>query len=398
MPFSLRRNLRFGSRCDLRPSPAPRLPAATPDQHKSPATHYKRAAALEHGQDNPPRDQLGHQSLRDQGHRPIAGVPLALQAATHAGRAAFGRPCRCARARERPVRMLQVHARRLLPRLPRLCARREARRPPRDAQLALAISTCERAASPVLLTACALLPRCRQPQLRAVGLDGHRALDISATTDRRNVDSTVTTIRPPSCPRSPARPRRREACRLCNVPDGDGVGPNHARGTGAVGSARRHTMFIPSAGTMFIPSAGAPTAAEPSACACSSPRLPLVVPLPALTFIFTAHTTRTSPPATLAARFSSNARALAETRSSCLRAAIARTSSLISNLIGGIPRHFLDVFIARVQPSASTHVVTSLNDHSHCCDACSDRGLPAYLSARRRLPGLVRDLDTLCRG
>ena len=32
------------------------------------------------------------------------------------------------------------------------------------------IGTGERAASPVLLTACALLPRCRQPQLRAVGL------------------------------------------------------------------------------------------------------------------------------------------------------------------------------------------------------------------------------------
>jgi hypothetical protein len=86
-------------------------------------------------------------------------------------------------------------------------------------------------------------------------------------------------------------------------------------------------------GTMLISSAGAPTAAEPSACACSSPRLPLTVySLPALThacsttsaraelhyglgsasqrfcytFIYTAHTTHTSPPATLAARFSSN--------------------------------------------------------------------------------------------
>ena len=58
--------------------------------------------------------------------------------------------------------------------------------------LALAIGTCERAASPILLTACALLPRCRQPQLRAVGLDGHRALDISATIGRRDVDTTVT--------------------------------------------------------------------------------------------------------------------------------------------------------------------------------------------------------------
>jgi hypothetical protein len=98
------------------------------------------------------------------------------------------------------VHMLQVHARRPLPRLPQLCACREALRPLRATQLALAIGTCERAASPALLTACALLPRCRQPQLRAVGLDGHRALDISATTGRRNVDSSVTMIRPPSRP------------------------------------------------------------------------------------------------------------------------------------------------------------------------------------------------------
>ena len=87
-------------------------------------------------------------------------------------------------------------------------------------------------------------------------------------------------------------------------------------------------------GTMLIPSASAPTTTEPSACACSSPRLSLGVPLPALTracsttsaraqlhhaaspapfqrlcytFIFTTHTTHTSPPATLAARCSSNA-------------------------------------------------------------------------------------------
>jgi hypothetical protein len=89
-------------------------------------------------------------------------------------------------------------------------------RPLRATQLALAIGTCERAASPVLLTACALLPRCRQPQLRAVGLDGHRALDVSATTSRRNVDSSDTMIRPPS-----------RAAR---------VGRGHPRGFGFVGA------------------------------------------------------------------------------------------------------------------------------------------------------------------
>jgi hypothetical protein len=36
--------------------------------------------------------------------------------------------------------------------------------------------------------------------MREVGLDGHRALDISATTGRHNVDSLVTMIRPPSRP------------------------------------------------------------------------------------------------------------------------------------------------------------------------------------------------------
>ena len=83
----------------------------------------------------------------------------------------------------------------------------------------------------------------------------------------------------------------------------------------------------------------------------------------------------------------------AETRPSCLRAAIACTS----NLIGGIPRPFVELSVARVQPSSSTYVVTSLYDQSDCCDACSDRAL---LSARRCLPGHVRarrerDLDTL---
>ena len=83
-------------------------------------------------------------------------------------------------------------------------------RPPRRAglsatQLALAIGMCERAASPVLLMACALLLRCRQPQLRAVGLDGHRALDSFATTGRRDVDATVTRIWQPARPRAHCR-------------------------------------------------------------------------------------------------------------------------------------------------------------------------------------------------
>ena len=122
-----------------------------------------------------------------------------------------------AAARARPVRMLYAHAHeaaRARDVSSRACP---TPRPPRRAglsatQLALAIGMCERAASPVLLMACALLLRCRQPQLRAVGLDGHRALDIYATTGRRDVDTTVMRTHPPSRPGSPAWPRRREAC------------------------------------------------------------------------------------------------------------------------------------------------------------------------------------------
>ena len=159
-------------------------------------------------------------------------------------------------------------------------------------------------------------------------------------------------------------------------------------------------------GTMLISSAGAPTATESSAspwahaCSTTSARAELHHGLGSAsqrlcyTFIYTAHTTHTSPPATLAAHSSSNARAPANTRSSCLRAAIASTSYLIV----GIPSPFLELSVAPFQPTASAYVVRSLYDHSHCCDACSDRGLPASLSARRCLPGRVRrerDLDTL---
>ena len=132
---------------------------------------------------------------------PSTGVPPS-PAGRHACGAAFGRPCRCAReggahgARARARGRVRAMSAPAPARLRRLRARLSA------TPLALAIGTCERAASPVLLTACALLPRCRQPQLREVGLDGHRALDISDTTGRRDVDTTVTRIRPSSRPRA----------------------------------------------------------------------------------------------------------------------------------------------------------------------------------------------------
>jgi hypothetical protein len=128
-------------------------------------------------------------------------------------RRSLGRPCRCAReagahaARARARGRARAMSAPAPARLRRLRARLSA------TPLALAIGTCERAASPVLLTACALLPRCRQLQLRALGLDGHRALDISATTGRRDVDTTVTRIRPSSRPR--ALPHCQAAQSLC---------------------------------------------------------------------------------------------------------------------------------------------------------------------------------------
>ena len=133
---------------------------------------------------------------------PSTGVPPARTATTHAAQLRSALPLRapgrcacCRRTHRRPP----ARARCPLPRLPNsvdLRARRGAM------QLALAIGTCERAASPILLTACALLPRCSQPQLRTVGLDDHRALDSFATTSRRDVDATVTRIRQPARPRA----------------------------------------------------------------------------------------------------------------------------------------------------------------------------------------------------
>ena len=86
--------------------------------------------------------------------------------------------------------------------------------------LALALGTGERAASPVLLTACTLLPRCRQPRLRAVGLDCQRVLDIFATTGRRDVDRHHGHEDPAAgtLAGSAAWPRRREACACEAVP------------------------------------------------------------------------------------------------------------------------------------------------------------------------------------
>jgi hypothetical protein len=130
------------------PESRPLLPAAPREintPHNSTATHstpnarhpcahipvHARAAAQERGQDDPPRDQHRHQPLRAQGHQPTAGVPPS-PAGSHACSARSFQsalPLTGAHA-------AHAHARHPLPRLHQLCARREARRPPRDATCA----------------------------------------------------------------------------------------------------------------------------------------------------------------------------------------------------------------------------------------------------------------------
>ena len=130
--------------------------------------------------------------------------PPALLAATHAARAAFGRPCRCARDRCTCCRCTRARTRRSLPRASPDCVPAERPAGLRARRISPSARASERAASPVLLTPCTLLPRwrCSQPQLRAVGLDGHRALDISATISRCDVDITVTRTWQQSRPRA----------------------------------------------------------------------------------------------------------------------------------------------------------------------------------------------------
>ena len=91
------------------------------------AHHHARDAALERGPDDPPpRSTTGNNLFESQGtptHHP------ARPAATHAVQAAFGRPCRCARERERETRCRRTHA----PRAPSAPAPAPTTCPPRGA-------------------------------------------------------------------------------------------------------------------------------------------------------------------------------------------------------------------------------------------------------------------------
>ena len=156
----------------LRPQPPREINTIAQPQHTPLRTHTTRQAhaskwtrrgTLECEQDDPPHDLLRHQPLHSPGiptHHPQV-CPPALPAATHAAQLRSALPLRArGRVRESDI-------------CTRACP---TPRPPRRAclsatPLALAIGT---RAPPRLfcLTACALLPRHRQPRLRAVGLDG----------------------------------------------------------------------------------------------------------------------------------------------------------------------------------------------------------------------------------
>jgi hypothetical protein len=205
----------------LRPQPAREINTIAQPQHTPLRTHTTRLAHTSQwtrrgtrtrARRSTPRSTSSPTSLQPKDTNPPQVCPPARPAATHAAQLRSALPLRaqgrCACCRRTRTRLRGRAMSAPAPaRLRRLRARREARR-----HLCWPV-TCERAASPVLLTACALLPRCRQPQVRAVGLDGHRALDISATTGRRDVDTTVTRILAVVTPAgSAAWPRRRGAC------------------------------------------------------------------------------------------------------------------------------------------------------------------------------------------
>ena len=189
-------------------------PAATRAQHDSPTTAHSTPHAHHLPSAHITMDAPRHQNAGKTIHPTIYFVtnlfttqgyqPTIHRCAPQPGRPprmrpCISRPCRC--AREAAAHGARARARGRV-RERDICTRAcPTPHPPRRAclrttPLALAIVTCERDASPVLLTDCALLPWCRQPQMREVGLDGHRALDISVTIGRRDVDTTVTRIRP----------------------------------------------------------------------------------------------------------------------------------------------------------------------------------------------------------
>jgi len=337
------------------PESRPLRPAATRAQHYSPATahstphaHHPPSAHITmnapwgtrmRARRSTPRSTSSPTSSQPKDTNPPQVCPPDRPAATHAAQLSVG-PAAALRARARPMRMLQAHAHEVacarcpLPRLPDSVDSAPAARSDATCAGHRHVRASERAASPVLLTACALLPRCRQPQLREVGLDGHRALDISDTTGRRDVDTTVTRIRPLSRPRalplgpggakpvhvkpvpvirvrssSRLRPRRRTA-----RPAHHRVRPHRLRP-----GHRRHDSHSKHHRGLHAGAASRTTTAHTHPCSTRLP--PASTPHAPHTRVIACHSqpASTPPPVPQLTRFS------------CLRAALARQDLLVAH-------------------------------------------------------------------
>jgi hypothetical protein len=153
-------------------------------------THHKgRAAALECGQDDPPFDLRRHHPLQRPGipshHPQVCPQPGRLSRM----RRSFGRPCRC--AREAVAHAARARA--------RSCARAQCPLPrlpdsvdsaPAEARCSLRWPSARVRTRRLACFADGL--RVASPMQAAAAANGHLALDISATTGRCNVDTTVT--------------------------------------------------------------------------------------------------------------------------------------------------------------------------------------------------------------
>jgi len=158
------------------PESRPLRPAARRDQHDSPATHttpHARHPPTAHITMDAPRHYNSGKTIhpmiyfvinlfRAQGYQPTIRRCAPQPGRPPRMRRSFGQPCRCAReagahAAERTCARPCVRTRAV--RFRACPTPRSPRRACLGAMpLALAIGTCERAASPVLLKACALLP------------------------------------------------------------------------------------------------------------------------------------------------------------------------------------------------------------------------------------------------
>ncbi len=222
--FEVQPTLQFEVRSP--PESRPLLPAATRDQHTTapPHTHLRTHNTQAHASPCTRRGTRARarRSTPRSTSSPTSSSP---RTPTHQTRRC-AQPCQqprmqraqlsvgpaAARATGAHAAGAHAHARRPHPRLPQLRARREARRPPRDSTCArhqhvrtrrhACFADGLRVARPVQAAAAASGRARRPPRLR------HLRHDRQAR--RRHHGHKM--IRPPSRSRSPAWPRRREAC------------------------------------------------------------------------------------------------------------------------------------------------------------------------------------------